>query len=401
MWDVFISHASEDKEAVARPLAEELSRRGYNVWYDDLTLKIGDSLRRSIDRGLRDSRFGLVVLSPSFFRKEWPQRELDGFTSREANGAKVILPVWHKVTQSDVATYSPVLADRLGVSTSKGIEAVCNAIEQVLRESSSMSLHGHNVTPAEVREYAREKTKRSRQLWKELEHVSIPMLSDTKNSRDHFSLELAQALVEAYGGTSFERFTALFHVEEREGSEIKAFIYGVDCHHGKFTEALRRRGKALIGTILAAKVGGDPKLIEGLKEAASMNLMAFREKWSLDVAIEFSDDFSAIELILDPDTSRISIQTMPYSMNPADYRSRVSTTSEALQFIASTMRMPVAYLGDLGWYMKSYPLLKLIIDILDQRGVRLEALRIRADDCEEWDYDNPDFDVEIERFAIE
>jgi len=85
-WDVFLSHASEDKEAVARPLAEALSDRGVSVWLDVLELRIGDSLRRRIDQGIRSSRFGIVVCSEAFFAKGWPQYELDGLVTRTVAG---------------------------------------------------------------------------------------------------------------------------------------------------------------------------------------------------------------------------------------------------------------------------------------------------------------------------
>src|SRR5690348_16534827 len=62
-WDVFISHASEDKQEIAAPLAAKLTQRGIAVWYDDFSLKIGDSLRASIDNGLINSRYGVVILS--------------------------------------------------------------------------------------------------------------------------------------------------------------------------------------------------------------------------------------------------------------------------------------------------------------------------------------------------
>lgn len=117
-YDVFISHASEDKEEFVRPLAESLTAIGIEVWYDEYTLKLGDSLRGSIDAGLRDSRFGIVVLSPSFFKKNWPQRELDGLVAREMAGGKVILPIWHRITKDEVLAQSPTLADKLAVSTS-------------------------------------------------------------------------------------------------------------------------------------------------------------------------------------------------------------------------------------------------------------------------------------------
>jgi hypothetical protein len=88
-WDVFVSHASEDKEEFARPLAQALKDRGLRVWFDEFTLRVGDSLRRSIDRGLAHSRYGVVVISPAFLSKEWPQKELDGLMAREVDGRKV------------------------------------------------------------------------------------------------------------------------------------------------------------------------------------------------------------------------------------------------------------------------------------------------------------------------
>lgn len=123
-WDVFVSHASEDKESCARPLAEALRAAGYNVWFDAFTLTVGDSLRRSIDRGLAKSRFGVVVISPAFLSKEWPQKELDGLVAREVNGLKVILPVWHNISREAVVAASPILADRLATSSTKGLELV-------------------------------------------------------------------------------------------------------------------------------------------------------------------------------------------------------------------------------------------------------------------------------------
>lgn len=116
-YDAFISHASEDKADLVRPLADALVKRGRRIWYDDFTLRIGDSLRRSIDKGLRMSRFGIVILSHSFFSKRWPQYELDGLISREMTSGKVVLPIWHGVTKSDVLDYSPSLVDKLALDS--------------------------------------------------------------------------------------------------------------------------------------------------------------------------------------------------------------------------------------------------------------------------------------------
>ena len=145
IWDLFISHASEDKDDVARPLADKFIEQGLKVWYDEYTLTVGDSLRRSIDKGLAGSRYGLVILSKHFFEKEWPQKELDGLVAREDGSEKRILPLWHKVNRKEVAAFSPILADKLAVSTAKGLSRV---VEQIMRVFQSSTESSPSATPA-------------------------------------------------------------------------------------------------------------------------------------------------------------------------------------------------------------------------------------------------------------
>src|SRR3990172_5888270 len=115
-WDVFISHASEDKDTFVRPLAVSLRILGVSVWYDEFSLRIGDGLSRSIDKGLADSRFGVVVISPHFIKKPWPEYELRGLVSREIDEDRVILPIWHGVTRKQVVAFSPPLADNVALN---------------------------------------------------------------------------------------------------------------------------------------------------------------------------------------------------------------------------------------------------------------------------------------------
>lgn len=134
--DIFISHASEDKEEVARPLANLLRDLGISVWLDEYELTLGDSLRRSIDAGLKSSRFGVVILSPAFFGKEWPQKELDALVAREDGSQKVILPIWHKVDRAAVQSFSALIADRLAIATDKGLPAVAAEVQRAVKASS-------------------------------------------------------------------------------------------------------------------------------------------------------------------------------------------------------------------------------------------------------------------------
>jgi hypothetical protein len=133
-YDVFISHATEDKDDIVRPLANALVTAGLRVWYDEFELRIGDSLRRKIDAGLARSRFGVVVLSHAFFAKNWPQYELDGLVTREMTGEQVILPLWHRITKSEVIAQSPSLADKLARNTADfTVEEIAQEISEVIR----------------------------------------------------------------------------------------------------------------------------------------------------------------------------------------------------------------------------------------------------------------------------
>lgn len=127
-WDFFISHASEDKLLVAGPLAHYLQSVGFSVWYDEFSLRVGDSVLREIDRGLGASRYGVVVLSESFFAKQWPQRELAGLFAIAAAGERPVLPVWHGVDAAAVAAHSPLLADIKAVDTGRGLHVVAEEI---------------------------------------------------------------------------------------------------------------------------------------------------------------------------------------------------------------------------------------------------------------------------------
>lgn len=131
--NLFLSHAGEDKDGAARPLADALEARGVNVWYDEYSLSLGDSLSAVIDRGLRECTHGVIILSHSFFKKAWPQRELQGLVAREMHeGRKVILPVRHQISIEEVTKHSPPLGDKLSASISDGIEHVADGILRAL-----------------------------------------------------------------------------------------------------------------------------------------------------------------------------------------------------------------------------------------------------------------------------
>lgn len=135
--DIFLSHASEDKDEIARPLREALEDRGLVVWFDEVKIKVGQSIRQEIEKGISGAKFGVVILSPSFFAKQWTQAELDAlFTRKVDTGRSVILPIWHRVTKDEVAAHSPLLAGLLALnSATMTLAEIADAIAEAVEEA--------------------------------------------------------------------------------------------------------------------------------------------------------------------------------------------------------------------------------------------------------------------------
>ena len=131
-YDAFISYASED-ESFVKPLAKKLSTKGLNIWYDKFILKVGDNLRKSIDSGLAESRYGIVVFSKDFFRKKWPNYELDGLIAKMTEEKKVILPIWHNITKDDILEYSPSLTNIFALNTNTDFDEIIESLLAILK----------------------------------------------------------------------------------------------------------------------------------------------------------------------------------------------------------------------------------------------------------------------------
>ena len=140
MYDVFISHASEDKESFVNPLVEALQDAGIRVWYDALEMEWGKSLREQIDNGIKRSKYAIVVLSKNFFAKKWTNRELDGILAKEGVTGVAPLPIWYELTYEDVYNFSPTLSGLYSLSTDQhSITDICQSFKLVLKKEEIRS----------------------------------------------------------------------------------------------------------------------------------------------------------------------------------------------------------------------------------------------------------------------
>lgn len=147
-WDLFISHASPDKERFVLPLAEVLKNRGVKVWLDKWEISLGESISESISHGLTQSRFGIVVLSEAFFSRAWPKKELAALFASESNGSSRIVPIWYNIEYPEVWQHAPLLADRMAARVDEGIPCIADRVCRLLSHDKKAS---DSVTAIELR----------------------------------------------------------------------------------------------------------------------------------------------------------------------------------------------------------------------------------------------------------
>lgn len=133
-YDVFISHAVEDKIPIANQLYQLLKEQNLNVWYSGRELSVGDRLTPTIHQGMDKCRFGVVIISPTYLSKIWALNEFFFLLTREKNGDKVVLPVLYDITPEELAYRSPLMADIFAVRASKGLDHVANVLSTEIRK---------------------------------------------------------------------------------------------------------------------------------------------------------------------------------------------------------------------------------------------------------------------------
>lgn len=140
-FDIFISYAVEDKIDIVTELVEQLKSSGLKVWFAGQELRVGKSINEVIKDGLNKSRYGVVILTHNYFTKEWPRKELHALWGKSDS---LIIPIWHNLTTEEVQRYDPILADKWGIETSKGINAITSEIIKVIREHKNEESSAHH-----------------------------------------------------------------------------------------------------------------------------------------------------------------------------------------------------------------------------------------------------------------
>ena len=277
-WDAFISHASEDKGTFVKELASSLKKLGLNVWYDEFELSIGDSLSRSIDKGLSKSNFGIVVISAHFIKKPWPEYELRGLTAKEMGRDKVILPIWHNVTRDEVLSFSSTLSDKFALDTSKlKLEDISFELLKAIRPEIYQ-----NFMRLSLNEKMRQEMKGEAKYIDPSMVYTAPIQHETLEPHNLLKIKILFHVLSEVYPVSLEDSINLYRRDGNPDREIFYWEYlaatYLDLNHDKFYSLDQK--KELFRILLTVSSGmKDPDAAEGLNYFGEEDVSHIRNKF--------------------------------------------------------------------------------------------------------------------------
>ncbi|MGP0174598.1 toll/interleukin-1 receptor domain-containing protein [Pseudomonas sp. NCHU5208] len=116
--DVFLCHAWDDRQGAAKELHELLVAAGVKVWFSEKDLGLGVPMMRAIDKGLANSRIGLVLVTPALLARLPKESVADKELSTLLAGNQLV-PIVHNTTYDALRNVSPLLASRSGLDTAE------------------------------------------------------------------------------------------------------------------------------------------------------------------------------------------------------------------------------------------------------------------------------------------
>ena len=229
-----------------------------------------------------------------------------------------------------------------------------------------------------------------RKRWKKLDKFFSPVIVDDSTQRQNYIGHLIVHLHRVFSDSGYIRFVNLFCLGKSEHTNLPG--YYLISNQTKFVGAIKQSRKYILNPSIA---------LESRKEYQDLinNDLKDLSTWSIEVKILFTDDLSPLEFVYDPDARKIKIATCSVaSSDPTEYPEKVKTTSEFLIFISSLAESQIVMCQDWACIESYYPLQKFYMNFMDNQSYNTDNIRVNVEDCEEWDYINTDFDVEVQKY---
>jgi len=236
----------------------------------------------------------------------------------------------------------------------------------------------------------------ARITWRGLETVNYIVKDDSKEFKIWFAQDVFKAIKQTFTGKGYKRFSAILDPRPGKVRLEAKFAYRLHCHEIAFARNIRKFGTERSAFYERVNSASSPEEQQRLlREEANYRQQLF-EGWRVNPEID-SSGLGAIQIEHDPDGHSISVRSLPtLSLDPQDYDHRVETTSEMLEYVAAALRSPVAFVGNLTLtQQRNVPLLKLTASLLDGEPIKMDAIRINAENWEQWDYRYPRFEAEL------
>lgn len=203
----FLGHASEDKDAIAKPLYHALKDE-FDVWYDQARIGLEDSFCKKITEGIRECDFGVVIFSPQLFQKRWTNEEMDRLVSLQRNHRKVILPIVHDMTSNDLADKLPILTAKKAISSTEGIRAIAAAIRAAVGTDQQNKYFDKEPLNKTFRDFhsatnlkeINERVSRTRQGAQKIHDAATNLVASIKTRVDELAAETLQVTAKLLNG---------------------------------------------------------------------------------------------------------------------------------------------------------------------------------------------------------
>ena len=266
-------------------------------------------------------------------------------------------------------------------------------------DNSPGVVHGNvQITQIIVKQYNDSKRKR----WKKIDEFFLPIITDSKKQKGIYAFNLALLLHHVFKNSGYVNFTSLFTLASKQYKGKTFSGYYLLSHQSKYIGALKLHLKNdLQIKMLATDKTEHPESLKKYEDLLTEETKDLIDNWKLDVNFSLSDTiYTPLEFIYHPDIKRIRIGSPSIiSSDPADYPEKVKTTSEFLTFFSMFPNLDVTLWKDYECISSYYPLEKFCIVILDGETISTDNIRLNVENCEEYDYINNDFDIEVKKYS--
>ncbi len=404
----FISYAwdNESHKSWVKDFAIKLRNNGVEAILDKWHATPGDLLPEFMEREIRECDYVLIICSPKY--KDRSDKRLGGvgyegdiitgeiFVKRQLSKFIPILRngSWEEAAPSYLLGKYYINLNDTPDSETNFIDLLATLFK-AREEAPPVGKPPLNM----LYKYSKFQKQLDTYSWTKFEVANLFLIKESQSSRVELVKSIRNALIEVFG-ENYKSFSTILEVKKEvvEGNEIS--YYSLVGHQRKFIDKIWEDHRNKMTKIIKVRFQED---WENSKDDVIKEYLETEKKygnWFVDERIYFSENLTALNIEYDPELKRIKIfSDTDLLVNPKLFDNQIKTTSEAIRYTCAIINTVHVFLGDIGWQMDNFPLLKLTVNFLDRKAINLMNFRCQVEHPEKWDYINSDFEAEIKGYS--